>query len=166
MPLLLRTINQNKWHVRDIQPWLDQGEIPADPLTSLTTTKNALSVYTVEDDRSNLERIITALAANRGKLDKVDYLLFDPEILSTVGIEAMETQGKTRDSEVNRWHLDLVEISGSKLLALVTAILRNGFETERLLPGKVSEQIRQAVDSGHIPRDKLPSKLQEDVFPS
>jgi hypothetical protein len=60
MALLLRTVSNAKWVPPD---WMDAGEVPADALSDLKVMDNALSVWQVEADRTNLEMVITALAS-------------------------------------------------------------------------------------------------------
>ena len=166
MPLLLRLVTRNLWLKEPIRPWLEKGEIPADTLTNLRTKDNGLSVFVVMADRSNLEQIITAQVASRTKVDKYECLLFDQQILSTASIDTEQTPGKTIDSVVNSWHLDLVGISGSQLLTLVTQILRSNYETDRRHEWQIRDLLKQAVHDGRVRRDDMPSKLQKDVFPA
>lgn len=65
MPKFLRQVNQNNWYVENIKPWLAKGDIPADSLKDVQTTKNELSLWLVYDDLSNLERLAAALVAHR-----------------------------------------------------------------------------------------------------
>ena len=104
MPLVLRGITQARWYRDMARPWLERGEIPTDPLTDLRTSDNTLSVFLVEDDLSDLGRVVTALAANRSNLKHFDYLLFDREVLSTTSIEAFPVAGTTADDDVNSRH--------------------------------------------------------------
>ena len=166
MPLVFRgSIKQAKWFKDPIRPWLERGEIPADPLTDLNTSDNEMSVWIVDDAKSNLERTIAAVAATRGQLDKYDYLLFDERILLDSGIRIGDAIGTTQDAEINQQHRDLQEISGSRLLALVAAILQSEFETARCQPFEVKELLRRSVHQRYIQRETLPQKLQEQCFP-
>ena len=69
MPLFLRIIRKAKWYKNEQVPWLPEGELQADTLTDLSTKSNELSVWHIEDDRSNLEQVVTALAAGRDHLN-------------------------------------------------------------------------------------------------
>lgn len=160
MPLVLRGVKQPKWYKQKARPFLLKGDVPADPFGDLPTRDNKLSVWIVKDDRSNLERIITALAVTRYRPDKFDYLLFDAEILSVCGISIKESRGGTLDSGVNVWHRDLVELSGLKLLDLVKGILNSNYQTGRFHPKKILQLIAHAIASGRIAKDKLPQRFQ------
>lgn len=71
------------------------GEIPAAALTDLRADSNALSFWRVEPDESNLSTVITALASNRDRLDKIDYALLDEAVLLNISIGCEETEGNT-----------------------------------------------------------------------
>jgi hypothetical protein len=127
----MRGIRRARWYKQEIQPWLQKDEIPADPLGDLKTTGNGLSVYLIDDEKSNLGRVVCALAATRDRIQHFDYLLFDWDILLSTGITVKRSEGKTPDCAVNELHCDLAELSGQKLLALATDILCSDYETGR-----------------------------------
>ena len=162
MPLLLRTIRKNRWYQGDPLPWLAQGDLPADPLGDLSTTFNALSVWRVEENHSNLQQIVAALAAMRESLSNFDYALFDEKILSQVQIKISETKGVTFDEQVNVYHRDLVELSASSLVTLAGAIHASNMR-ERVLSKDVGLIIRQAVSEGRIELTKLKEGIQKKI---
>lgn len=81
MPLFLRTVRENRWYKSEAAPWLERGDIPADPLGDLPTSQNQLSVWEVAVDRSNVERIVRAVAVGRNNLADMGYVLFNSELL-------------------------------------------------------------------------------------
>ena len=157
MPLLLRTVRENRWYKSEAAPWLEEGEIPADPLGDCVTTHNRLSVYQVADDKSNVERIVRAIAVGRDKLADTGYVVFKSELVDTAGIATAVELGKTPDRDVNAWHLDLTDLSGSKLVGLVKAILENG-ETGTILKKRLRELVEEGIREKHLP-EKLQGKL-------
>jgi hypothetical protein len=72
MPFILRTIRKDRWYRIEDVPWLEEGDIHADPLADLNTKANELSVWLIEDDRSNLNRVVSALAATRTHISNLD----------------------------------------------------------------------------------------------
>src|SRR5882672_947819 len=104
MPLLLRTVRENRWYKSEAAPWLETGDVPADPLGDLATSQNRLSVWEVADDRSNVERIVRAVAIGRDKIAAMGYVLFDSELLPAVGIRTEVEGGGTADEAANAWH--------------------------------------------------------------
>lgn len=159
MPSLLRIIRKNRWYKEEALRYLLLGDTPADPLADLTTENNALSVWYIEDDKSNLERVITALAATRRNLDVLDYALFDFAVPSEIKAQCERSSGNTPDDAVNKtWHYDLKELSGLKIVALTKAILEGG-QKERVPLGKVRESIKSAVSTGQVDSSRMNPKL-------
>jgi len=154
VPLFLRIIRKAKWYKNEQVPWLPEGELQADTLTDLSTKSNELSVWHIEDDRSNLEQVVTALAAGRDNIASLDYALFDQQTLLAINIKIKETKGGSPDEKVNSWHRDLVELSATKLMALAKVIQTEAVKG-RILPKDIIRLIKQAIASGQIERAKL-----------
>jgi len=153
MPKLLRAISakKNRW-VWDNLPltWLDEGDIPASPLGNLMPKTDKLSVYEITDDRSSINRIATALAVSKQKLDVIEYIVFEESVLTEIGIEMdKQAPGETYDPDVNLWHRDLVNISANKLVALVKRILPITIP-DFVLPKKLSEVFEEVARSKNV----------------
>ena len=103
-------------------PWLPEGDLGADALLDLQTKGNKLSVWRVDDDESNRDQVITAIAANHDSSSNVDYVLLDERLFSQLGIRIEGSPGETPDEEANCQSCELVELSVYKLLYLVEAI--------------------------------------------
>jgi len=157
---ILRKIRKGRWHGSDVLKWLPANELPADSLVDLATKDNQLSIYIVEGDRSNLDRIIAALSANCDFISNFDYALLDKEVLDVIKIKMTNVKGETPDEEVNAVHRDLVELSASQILELAAAISAKA-ERGRLTNKQVLRVLANAVGSGHIERDKLKLKADE-----
>src|SRR5580693_1775708 len=114
MPLLLRTVRQNRWFKADAVPFLEKDDVPADPLGDLPTKGNLLSVWVLTDDRSNLERVVRAVAIGKDHIDNAGYVVFDSSAVENAGIEMLENAGSSDDAEANAWHRDL-SLSGNKM---------------------------------------------------
>lgn len=166
MALLLRKVDKRRWDWGDGDiPWLPAGEFPAAPLADLrASVESEISVWQVEEDKSNLMWVVAGLAATLNHLDKFDYTLFAMDLLGGVGIQANATRGESADARANEeWHRDLVELSSSKLVMLARLIHRHG-ELGRFLEGEVKDLIKQAVGAGRINKTKLKERLRGDVF--
>ncbi|MGL5872037.1 MAG: hypothetical protein ACRC2R_06660 [Xenococcaceae cyanobacterium] len=158
MPLLLRAIRKSKWSTSNNISWLSAQEIQADALGDLKTSNNTLSVWYVEDDKSNLEQVIIALAANRDTISNLDYALFDLNLVEDIGIKIEVNEGATPYESANRWHRDLVELSVTKLVKLAKVILTKSHK-ERIPEKKILSLIRDTVKNGNIDKTKLPPKI-------
>jgi hypothetical protein len=144
---------------------LEEGEFQADPLADFQTTENIFSVWLIEDDLSNLNRIITALAANCDHIQNIDYIIFDQGLLAKVGIQMQNSQAKTPDGEVNsNWHYDLIEISAQRLLRLVEVLI-DRVEPQRVLQRQTTQWITDAVLSGQINIRDLKKHIREKIEP-
>jgi hypothetical protein len=163
MASLLRIIRKNRWYIEEARPYLQSGDIPADPLADLRTEKNSLSVWLIEDDKSNLEQVIAAFAATRQSLDHVDFALFDVTIPSEIHIKCEKSAGDTPDDRANEsWHFNLRELSGLGLVALAKAILEKG-QKERILEADVRELIKTAISKGQLDAVRMKPDLMKKV---
>lgn len=161
MPHVFRVIsNRRRWDkpTPELFPWLRAGEIQADAVTDLRTQKNGLSVFIIDNDRNNLDRVVAAFAANRDDYDKLDYVLFEDRVLDELEIRTQQQPGITPDPQVNRWHINLVELSAQKVVDLARAILRYG-TTSRVLKKTVQKMIEDGVLEGRIDRARLRNKI-------
>jgi hypothetical protein len=157
MPKLLRKVKQNRWFKADAAPLLAKGDVPADPLRDLSTTQNALSVFQVDEGDANVGRIARALALGGQRIDDVGYVLFDSALLAEASIDLNPVDGNTDDPVVNKCHVDLVNLSGNKLVALARLILLEG-ESDTILKKRIVELVQEGIDSKELPekaREKL-----------
>jgi hypothetical protein len=158
VPFLLRSIRRGRWHeIIGTSP--TEEEIRKGPLLDLVSENSTLSVWYIESDKSNLERITIALASRRDSFSNFDYALINEQLLVVLDIKVVQTNGETPDQEANtRWHRDLVELSDSKLIALARTIAEKG-ETARILEKKMAFLIREAVNAGRLDRTKLSKNI-------
>lgn len=164
MPLVLRKIRKARWYRLEGVSWLAEGDVHADPLADLPTSENRLSVWHVEDDRSNLERVVAALAASCGAVSNLDYALLDQQVLSTtLKVKIEGNRGASPDDKANEsWHRDLVELSASKLVELAKAFLANG-ERDRVPEKKVRRLLADAVASGNVDSRRVDARIRADI---
>lgn len=118
MPYFLRQI--------DVRPWLDKSGAsiaPADIVSDFKTKENKLSLWRIEDDKSNLCRVIVAISCNkadRTTIKQFEYVMIDSRCLQSKGFKINQTDGNTKDKEANKkWHYDINELSGDMLLQIV-----------------------------------------------
>jgi hypothetical protein len=165
VPSVLRKIRKSRWYTEEKAlkdyPWLLQGELPADPLGDLATNGNSLSVWIIEDDRSNLGRVIAALACTTKSLDDFDYGLVDLQVILSAGLKLNQTTGDTADYTANiSWHSDLIELSAIRLLDFAKAfwIYKS--------PGRMSHKdimdlIFIGVKEAYLDREKIKIESQK-----
>ena len=153
MAWYFREVNQNRWYKEKLAEWVNHGDIPADTLSDVRTTDNALSLYVVEESE-NLLRIVAALKASRPH-GHADYILFPPEVVSQMGLPTRKTRGNTNDEQVNDWHVDVVDLSGRTLVDLSVAIVQSEHKLDRLSRKQVLGAVRDSVEQGYIHHDDL-----------
>ncbi len=150
MPLLLKIDNRRRW---DRPAWLMPGEAPADAVQTLRVTENELSVWYVDPDLGNLNRVLSALAANKDHIEKIDYAIVDDGVPARCNIEVRHTVGTCPDEHACReWHRDLIELSGRKLVSLTESIIATGAERKALVAVRDMLCRRQPRANGHIKR--------------
>ena len=147
---VLRTISKSKWYKTQAVCWLPEGALQADALNDIQTKGNKLSVWRIDAARSNLRRVIVALAANRQYITNFDYVLLKKSTLSALGIriEVSPEEGKTPDDGANASHCDIVELSLEKLLRLVQVIKEA--DHERIPEKEIRQQLLEALDARRI----------------
>jgi hypothetical protein len=162
VPFILRTIRRGRWLANT--PSETQEERLTRALHDLRLSDdNKLSIWYVEHDHSNLERLVTALGANRDHPDNVDYVMLDDQWLLALGIQSTQTDGNTPDQEVNRrWHYDLGEISADQHKALGNALLNQG-HIDRILAKRLLGLIEQAIELGYIDFERLKPGMQKKL---
>ena len=160
MSLILRIVRKSRW----LSPlWLSKDDVQADSITDLSTKDNELSVWFVRDDKANLKRIISALAANRTSLSNFDYVLFNKDILIENKIKMGETKGISKDDEVNKtWHLDLFELTAQQIVNLAKCIKSNG-KINRIFDKDVKQYIIKSIEDGNIEITKLDEDLRKKI---
>jgi hypothetical protein len=164
--VLLRKVDKRRWDgIAGDTGWVPSGDIPAAPVADFNTSVDSkISVWYVESDKSNLERIIAGIAAGRQTADKFDYVLFPENVLSQAGVKVEDVPGKSKDKDANaKWHRDLVEISATKLIKLVELVHREG-NVVRSSERDVIALIRKFVDAGLIEKRGLTETLTKRIF--
>jgi hypothetical protein len=149
MALLLRKVRQTRWFKEPAQAFLEVDDVPADPFVDLQTKENLLSVWEVAPDRSNLVRVVRAIAIGGQRIDHTGYILFDSDQLISVDIDLKISKGGSADQGINDNHRDLI-LSGKKLLALAKLLLLHG-ETGTVTKPELEESVEEGVRSGELP---------------
>ena len=142
-----------------------EADLQADALADLNTTHNKLSVWQVQENLSNLDQIITALAANCDKVSKLDYLIFDSQILQALQIEDKPTPGESGHYAANKWHVDLADLSALKLVRLAKSLLDDS-TIDRKQEKEVLRLVVKAVQVGELQLGKLQVKIKLAVLQS
>ena len=160
----MRTVRQSRWDSAADYDWLGEGDIPADPLADFAgTSDNCLSVWFLDDQMTDLDHLVAALAATRERTDKLDYVVFPESHLQNAGIEVCTTCGRTPDDQINSHHRDLIHLSGTKVLALTHRVCATNLGLKRVDARRILQLIADAVRHGRIPLERIGPNLRDDV---
>ncbi len=164
MSYMLRTVRKSRWYLSNSGEWLDKDDLPADILNDLITSSNTLSIWEIDGNKNNLERLLAALAASREHINQLDYVLFSPEILNQVDVKTVKTKGELLDPVANEWHVDITDLTAMKLIALAKAIVHSPITEKIRHPEKsIKLLVAQAVANDHFPIDSLKDKVRIDI---
>lgn len=159
MALVLRKLDRRAAFYRGLG--VDVGDVQADAISDLRTSKNALSVWQVNDDHTNIDRIVAALAAGRMNLDKLDYALIDAETLDELNIGIVQKRGRSLDDRANDlWHYDLTELTGTSLVNLAFMIQEKAMFV-RVQKARIGSVIEASVRHGFIDSSRLKDGLRK-----
>lgn len=162
---MLRKIdNKPKWTNYRINPqeWLEPNDVPGDLLTDIGTKRNELSVFEVKNNKSNLDQIISAMAANRKDPIHIDYILIEMDSIVGENYALKKADGRTLIDEVNKnFHLNIEKLSGNRLVELAKILSTKEVVTVRTK--NVLKKVRLSVDNGEIDPKKLSEEMREAV---
>jgi hypothetical protein len=163
VPLLLLKVHKIVWEKTGLPSFLRKGDIPANCLADLNIEKNELSLWFIEDSRANLNRVLTTLAASCNFVSDFDYLLFDENIVTNIGLTINKTDGGTPDNLANRsWHRDLSKLSAQDVLKFAVAIFFQSI-AQRIKAKKIEELLKAAVANGEVDSLKLTPRMAQKL---
>lgn len=128
----------------------------------LRTQDNALSVFGIDEHRTKVENVVTALAANMDRLQNVDYVLIPAASVIAAGFILEKNPGDTVMPDVNALHFDVVRISAGKLAELARLIQTAG-DPVRVTAKTIKQQILAKVASAAIDSRVLSQTLKNDL---
>lgn len=164
MPFLLRKIKKNKWYKSNLPLWLGNNDIQADTLCDLKTDNNNLSLYYIDDDKSNLKKVVSAIASTRDSFSIFEYMLIDEKYLCRMNIKISSTIGKTNNQEVDKyWHRDVIDLSGNKLVEVGYVMLQNNSGLTRIMSPIIKNLIIDGIKFGWLKKESINPKLLEKI---
>lgn len=145
---------------KQILPWLEDGDIPADPLTrDFKTDNNSISIYLIDNFDEHIDRVVSALASTRDQISKMDYITGSIEIIKNIGVVLDVIDGKTGDEFVNSLHRDMANLTTEKAALFVNAMIEKG-HAGRAYKKDISSMILNEVEKGNINREKINRKIR------
>lgn len=156
MAFLARGIDQKRWYAA-IGATADP--LPADPLGDLKTTNDMLSVWEVPVNLSNLEDIVTGIAAKRQAIEAFDIAWIDEADVSALGVEIQTSPGDSLLAHVNGDHRHLVDLKAETLVAIADRI-RHTQNFRDFSKREIGELMARAIRLGHLSVAQLKEKAR------
>jgi hypothetical protein len=147
VPFVLRSGRRSRWY---------PDAVIQETLKDLQSdVNNKLSVWLIEDDRSNLMRVICALATWREEIENVDYILTDYQVIVRLNISIEHTLGASADDKANeRWHRNLCDLTEQKRLGLAQA-MKEKCESVRIPQKDIAVLLADGIIAGRVNRGKM-----------
>ena len=162
MPFVFRKLDRKARLYR--VKWTETDDVQADALREFRTRENALSIWLIDDNRSNLERVIAAVAAGRDRLCNLDYALIEHTLLDELDIQVSPQEGESVDDDANRrWHQDLERLSATKVVQLAVAVQRTEGGLQRVQKRAVGQLIATSIRNGFINPNRIDERLMDDL---
>lgn len=162
MAYLLRKIRKSRWYKTEETAWLSEDDLQADALGDLVEQANKFSVFTIDENQSNFERVIAALGANTDRPSNIDFALFNEMVIYDLGIKIENVGGELPDEQVNNWHNDLCELSASKVFNLAMTIKAKA-KIDRIYPRQIFNLVANSLIKGQIDRPRIKWKSADDL---
>lgn len=159
MPFFLRVLSRGRWII-DVRDPRVPDDLRADALGDLRSHADGLSVWHIEDDFSNLDDVIVALAAQRETLAALDYVLLDIDAVRATGGAIERSTGATKHTTANVHHRDLVELTIGHIIRLASLIGERRDDIVRRSRVEVGRLLERALDDGDIRQDDLPERIR------
>jgi len=162
MAYLLRKIRKSRLYKTEETAWLSEDDLQADALGDLVEQANKFSVFIIDENQSNFERVVAALGANTDRPSNIDYALFNEKIVYDLDIKIENVSGELPDEQVNNWHNDLYELSASKVFSLAMAI-KSKAKIDRIYPRQILNLVANSLMKGQIDRPRIKWKDVADL---
>jgi hypothetical protein len=166
MSKLLRKVDHKLfWNPNgEFATYVPADEAPADALKDLRTEHDALSVWQIDDNEANLDRVLAAIASSRDYLLKLDFLIFDSKHIEELGLKMEREDGRTYDSKANSdWHFDLIHLSASDLSRLANKMFKYS-KRGRLTVPKLTQLVKESVGKGYVDPAHLHPEVRATVL--
>lgn len=161
MSLLIRKINRNHWPDSTI----DLSDIRADAITlSMRTSRDAMSVYEIPS-LEELDEAVLAIASNFQCLEAFDVVSMDKQRLIDLGLNCVQTPGKTPVQELQSAHHDISNLCYGKLGMVATYIASRVLDKYfvRRTRGQLKDILNKAIQDGRLYLTSLDERLQQDL---
>lgn len=164
MPYFLRAIYSNiKWDITQFPSWVKQGDLPSCIVRDLRADDNALSLWEILDDKSNLLDIIAAFVSLRRQIkDDFDYALLNATHLDELTFTPEKKPATTPYGDVNHYHRNIPNLSMNGLIHFAHLLSRRG-EFDRMGWRDIENRLKEAHKRGRLDSHQMPPELKKQL---
>lgn len=148
----LEAEHKNLWdNLSPPKPEMEDAK-DCEPVLLSGWTDRDISLWDVSADggKPGLKEILVALCRRKkNDWEKISYLLFPAETVSSVGLRLTETNGKTGDQkiDVSKTHFEIKGITGKELCSFLFQVSKSKFETGAFTKKELIKILYEAYDN-------------------
>ena len=164
MPYFLRAIYSNiEWDNPDYRYWLQENELPSCIVRDLRADDNALSLWEISDDQSNLLDIIAAfVSTSRGIKYDFDYALLSAHYLSEINFMPSRKPARTAYTNFNHCHRDVPNLSVNQVVYFAYLLRRHGI-FDRMGWKDIEKRLKEAHSKEQLDLTKMERGLKQQL---
>lgn len=164
MPYFLRAIYKNiDWDKTQFPSWLNKDELPSCIIRDLKADNNALSLWEISDDKSNLLDVIAAFVSLRKDIKyDFDYALLSVNILDELTFTPLKKAGKTAYRGMNQYHRDVSNLSINDVVYFAYLLNRHGI-FDRMGWKDIEARLKEAFTRGQLDIKRMKRELKEQL---
>ncbi len=165
MPYFLRAIYRNiNWDRTQFPSWLKEDELPSCIVRDLRADDNALSLWEISDDKSNLLDIIAAFVSSSRKDIKYDfdYALLNANLLDELSFTPSKKPAKTAYRDMNHYHHDVSNLSINNVVYFAYLLSRHG-KFDRMGWKDIEARLKEAYTRGQLDLKKMQKGLKKQL---
>ncbi len=164
MLYFLRAIYNNiHWDTTHFPSWLKEGELPSCIVRDLRADDNALSLWEISDDKSNLLDIIAAFVSIRDDIKyDFDYALLSTKLLDELSFTPSIKPAKTAYRDMNGYHRDVPHLSINNVVYFAYLLRRHG-KFDRMGWKEIEARLKEAYTRGQLDIKKMKPRLKKQL---
>ncbi len=164
MPYFLRAIHSNiEWDNPDYRSWLQENELPSCIVRDLRADDNALSLWEISDNQSNLLDIIAAFVSmSNGIKDDFDYALLSTHYINEINFMPLRKPARTAYTNFNHYHRDVPNLSVNQVVYFAYLLSRHG-KFDRMGWKEIEARLKEAHTRGQLDLKKMKPQLKKQL---
>jgi hypothetical protein len=164
MPYFLRAIYSNiQWDETQFPSWLKEGDLPSCIIRDLRADDNALSLWEIPDDKSNLLDVSAALASLRSNMKQdFDYALLNAQYLDELTFPPSKQPATTPYRDINHYHRNVPKLSLNSVVRFAHLLSKHG-QFDRIGWKHISARLKRANSNGQLDLTKMRANLKKQL---